>query len=104
MTEFWDLVRHPPSWILAILLTILVSHLIKKGLSLPNEKLIPILEFFVVVVLGGLTIHVFLGQSLFAERTSGSTPENPNLVLASLLVFTLISIGLYLLDKRSSGA
>jgi hypothetical protein len=97
MSTFWDLFKSPPTWILAIVLTIIVSHLIRTGLKLPNNRLIPILEFFVVVTLGILTAHSFLAPTVFDK----SEQANQSLYLLLALVgFTLASIILYLVDNR----
>lgn len=101
MTNFWDLFKNPPIWILAILLTILVSHLIHTALKLPRDKLIAVLEFFVVVTIGFITAHSFLAPSVTGKNEGLA---NPLFLVIALLVFTIVSIVLYLIGEKLSSS
>lgn len=98
MKEFFDMLKHPPSWLLAILLVVMVAHLIHKALKLPPGGLLPILEFFVVVILGGLTAHSALTPIVVGQTNS---LENTTVLVIILCCFTLMSLVLYLIDSRS---
>lgn len=98
MNGILELVRNPPYWFLAIILAVLVSHLLKIGLKLPDGSLIPIMEFLVVVVIAGVTADVFLQPTVIGETKPS---DNRAFYIIALGSFTLLSIILYLIDKQS---
>jgi hypothetical protein len=91
------LVRNPPLWIVTILVVLLVSHTIKHALHLPAGGLIPILEFFVTVLLGILVLHDLLERHLVEQnqQTIGL-----GMLLAVLIGFVFLSAVLYIIDRK----
>jgi hypothetical protein len=91
----------------SILAAILVAHLLNYILKVLLNKdirdaLIPLLEFFVVVVVGVSAAHtLFLPAQ---GNDSAAWWNNPvwlaTIILVLLVAFTALSISLYILDKR----
>jgi hypothetical protein len=63
-----------------------------------RDVLIPLLEFFVVGVIGGVAVH----RVLHPPNNNSAMPwwNDPTIILAVLAVFTVLSIALYIVDKR----
>lgn len=100
-----DLLRHPPAWILTVIATIIAAHAVHR-IALPfissrhkgPNGLIIIIELFIVILLGYLTLHRYV----CAESSGGVALrwyDQPLLLLLLLLLllFALLSMILYLL-------
>jgi hypothetical protein len=96
MTALLDFLRHPPGWVLALLLVWMVSEVLKRALHLPRENIIVAIEFIVVVVLSALILH-----SSFQTTVTGSgVDDHPIYFITALIVFALLSMILYIIDRR----
>jgi len=105
------LIYSPPAWVLAVLTTIVCAHAIHiasgfitkhKG---PNGLII-IIELFILLVLGYLTLHLFLHSS--GDSKDGATqqgrPYDAYGMLVALVLFGFTSCILYThLKERLSG-
>ncbi len=95
----------------AIVAVIIVTHLFAHAREFMSKKpfreaLIPVLEFFVVVVMGGVAADILLRPTQEGAPASNWT-NDPHwqgiVVLFMLVTFALFSMVLYILDRRASG-
>jgi hypothetical protein len=100
--QFLDgLIRNPPLWIISIIVALLVAHMLDKmykilvSFSKKDDKLIEILELFVVVMLGTLTIKSFYLEGIEGDRASHEWYEHPLCMLVILLISTFASMVIY---------
>jgi len=68
-----ELIRNPPTWLIVIVISVLTAHALDKVIEIVNRHkghngLIPILELFVILVLGFLAIHAYR----MARRSGGT--------------------------------
>ena len=78
-----DVIHNPPSWIVAIIIALLTAHAIDTLIEYVARRrshngLIPILELFIVFVLGFLALHAHYEGMLATEHHEGW--YNPYLV------------------------
>jgi hypothetical protein len=96
-----ELIRNPPLWIISIIVALLVAHMLDKmykilvSFSRKDDKLIEILELFVVVMLGTLTIKSFYLEGIEGGSASHEWYEHPLCMLAILLISTFASMVIY---------
>jgi len=90
-----------------VIAAILVAHLFNYILNVLRKKpirdaLIPVLEFFVVVVVGGSAAHTLFQPTLHnATATWSDDPVWKGIIILAMLAgFTVLSVALYILDKR----
>jgi hypothetical protein len=100
MSGFWDMLRHPPSWIVAILLVWMVGEILNKAVKLPPGGLVAVMEFFVVFVLGAVFLHVAFGETLQGNSKDGMTI----FFVVAFVVFALLSMVVYVIDKGTPKA
>ena len=98
MDSIVNFLRTPPGWMLSLLLVIIVTHLLKLALRLPSGGVIGVLEFFAVVVVGGLMAHSFLAPDLVREDHA---TVNPSVFLFVFVFLTLASAIVYIVDRRT---
>ena len=100
-----DIIRNPPLWVLAIIMAIVTAHALKKIIEviaqrkLPPDTVIPILEFFIVVVLSYLAIHSYYEGAL-KDRTVDKWYDHPFVLVVALIVFGFGSICLFLVSNN----
>ena len=103
-----NLVRNPPSWIVAVVIAILTAHAIDKLVAFiarrrSHNGLIPILELFVVLVLSFLALHSYY-EGMFKIVDQGPWYDRPFGLIVALVMYALGSMTLYLVSRRSEPA
>jgi hypothetical protein len=92
------LIKHPPSWVMLIVVVILISHTLRAAFHLPRERgLIFILESFMTIILSVVVLHTIFGDPLFEQNKDSDS------VLALILIlsgFTILSGILYVFAKK----
>jgi protein-S-isoprenylcysteine O-methyltransferase Ste14 len=100
-----EFVRNPPWWMIAILIAILTAHALDKLIEFVMKRrghngLIPILELFIVFVIGFLVVHSYYESSIKTTHEDGWANQPFALVIA-LALFGLGSIALYIVFSRT---
>jgi hypothetical protein len=95
-----EFVRNPPSWLVAVIVAVLVSHALDKLIEVVRQRpthngLVPIMELFSVFVLSFLALHAYY-EGVFKGKGHSAWYEGPFALVVTLCVFALASIGLYL--------
>jgi hypothetical protein len=98
MNAFFDFLRTPPAWCLAILLVWMVSEILTKALRLATGGLIAVMESFLIVIFAALILHVAF------EGTIRGTASDNNVFsfVIALMVFALLSMIVYIIEKKLS--
>ena len=103
-----DIIRDPPSWIVAVVIAVLTAHAIEKLLEVLTRRkshngLIPILELFIVLVLSFLAIHSSYEETI---KTANHQQwyDRPFALVGALVLFGLGSMWLYLVSRRQSSS
>ena len=98
-----NLVRNPPSWIVAVVIAILTAHAIDKLVEFVARRrshngLVPILELFVVLVLSFLALHSYY-EGMFKTEDHDLWYDRPFGLIVALVVYALGSMALYLVSR-----
>jgi hypothetical protein len=104
MDSVLEFLRTPPGWLATLLVAYLMTHLLKIALKMPQGGVIGVLEFFAVVVVGGLMVHSFLGPEVTAARTKDHQSVNPTFFIVLFVVLTLASAVVFIVDKKTTSA
>jgi protein-S-isoprenylcysteine O-methyltransferase Ste14 len=97
-----ELIRNPPSWIIAIIIALLTAHGIDKLIEVVTRRrnhngLIPLLELFIVFVLSFLALHSYY-EGMFKSEIH-NWYDRPFAVVVALVIFGLGSIALYVVSR-----
>jgi hypothetical protein len=97
------LIVDPRAWLAVIAVSILSAHALDMLIAAATRtesqnRLIPILELFVVGVLAFLAIHASYDRAIREEAPRWF--EGPFGLVVVLVLFALCSVGLYLVSRR----
>lgn len=101
------IIRHPPLVLVAILVAILGAHVLNIALEFITKRrkknsLIITLELMIVIVLGYMVIHLYVGRSLNPSEFQEWHRE-PFWMAVLLAFFTLGSMFLYIFFRGLMG-
>lgn len=104
MIEF---IRNPPTWLLVIGISVLSAHALDKVIDVVNRHkghngLVPILELFVIFVLGFLAIHAYY-EGIIKDRSEIHWYDKPFALVGALVFYALGSMVLYVALRAQDG-
>jgi len=102
MTELW---HQPPAWLAAVVVAIFVAHALDKLIEVATKRrghngLIPVLELFVVFVLGFLAIHAYF-EGMLVGADHANWADQPFALVVALIGFALASAVLYMKSRET---
>jgi len=98
-------IHNPPSWIVAVVIAVLSAHAIDKLVEVVTRRrghngLIPILELFIVFVLGFLALHSYY-EGMVKTHEHHAWYDRPFAIVVALVLYGLGSMALYILSRPS---
>ncbi len=104
MGSLLEFLRTPPGWLATLLAAWLMTHLLRIALRMPQGGVIGVLEFFAIVVVGGLLVHSFLGTDVAPTQAKDHHSVNPTFFLVLFVFLTLASAAVFIVDKKTPSA